>query len=210
MPDEYSDGDIAVPTRLVIFDGGVKVDFAFYPADAVSRGVSAGLPHRVLIEKDGSALRQAAGVLSPRGLDRPSEAEFARVVREFWFEEYHVAKYLARNELWLAKARDWATKELLLKMIGWHERIERGQIDEMADAGRRAEMSEDVWAELDQTFARFEREETWEAGAATMRLFRQLATETAAALGFSYAVDLDSDLSRFILGLRDATRSQTT
>jgi aminoglycoside 6-adenylyltransferase len=208
VPDEYSDGDIAVPTRLVIFDGGVKVDFAFYPAGAVSSGVGAGLPHRVLVEKDGSDRGPAAGAQSPRGFDRPSEAEFARVVREFWFEEYHVAKYLARNELWLAKARDWATKELLLKMIGWHERIVRGRGHEMADAGRRVGMSEDVWAELDRTFARFEREEAWEAAAATMRLFRRLATETAAALGFSYAVDLDGGVSGFILGLRAATRSR--
>jgi len=91
---------------LVLFAGGVKVAFAFYPAGVVSHSVRAGLAHRVLLDKDGAAREPRA---EPVAIGRrpPSAAEFARTAEEFWFEAYRVAKYLARNELWLVKSRDW-------------------------------------------------------------------------------------------------------
>jgi len=52
MPDEYSEAGLSIPTRLVIFEGGVKVDFAFYPVGIASEGVRAGLAHRILLNKD--------------------------------------------------------------------------------------------------------------------------------------------------------------
>lgn len=208
--DEYSDGDIPVPTRLVIFDGGVKVDFAFYPAGIVSSGVGAGLAHQILLDKDPTARKREAKSDPSGELDVPSEAEFARAVEEFWFEAYHVAKYLARNELWLAKSRDWATKEFPLRMIDWHEHITRGRVHDADCAGKHMWVSEDTWEALHQAFAGFEREESWGAALATISLFRRLATEMAATLGFAYPVDVDRNISRFILGLRDASRGNAS
>ena len=60
--------------------------------------------------------------------ERPAESEFRRVVEEFWLEAYHVAKYLARDELWLAKERDWATKRFLATMIGSPEILSRREL----------------------------------------------------------------------------------
>jgi len=209
--DEYPDGDIRVPTRLVIFAGGIKADFAFYPAGVVSNGISAGLAHQVLLDKDGAARTHRARPVSREQSARPREAEFARIVQEFWFEAYHVAKYLARNELWLAKSRDWATKELLLTVIEWHDRTPHGRDDDTKCAGNqmRSWVSEDVWEELQRAFAGFGREESWGALLATAGLFRRLATETAATLGFAYPADVDSNITDFILGLRGASRSRS-
>ncbi len=203
--DEYADGDVSVPTRLVIFEGGVKVDFAFYPAGNLSNGVREGLAHRILLDKDPSTRHGAATSVSSRERHVPSEAEFRGVVEEFWFETYHVATYLARNELWLAKARDWAAKQFLLRMIDWHEQTTRGRVHDAGCAGRHMWVSEDTWAALHHAFAGFEREESWGAALATISLFQRLATDTAATLGFLYPVGVDENISRFILGLRDAS-----
>jgi len=204
--DEYSDGDILVPTRLVLFAEGVKVDFAFYPAGVVSSGTQAGLARRVLLDKDGPAHEPRAKSVPLGRHRRPSEAEFCRAVEEFWFEAYHVAKYLARNELWLAKSRDWATKQFLLKVIEWHERPALAGDYDMYDAGKGMHLwvSDETWAELRRAFAGFDREEGWGALLATMDLFRRLATETAATLGFAYPTGVDRNVSEFIIGLRDA------
>jgi len=202
VPDQYSDGDIQVPTRLVIFDGGVKVDFAFYPAGHVSSGLSAGLPHRILLDKDHASSCRETRPGPPTQPEIPSSESFSRLVEEFWFEAYHVAKYLARNELWLAKSRDWSTKQLLLAMIGWHERIVRGRAPGADFAGERVRVSPDTWELLQQTFGSFARDDAWKAALATMELFRRLATEVAAAAGFTYAADLDRNISEFIRKLR--------
>jgi aminoglycoside 6-adenylyltransferase len=198
VSDEYRDVGVHVSTRLVIFDGGVKVDFAFYPAGPVSR-TTLGLPHRVLVEKD--VVRRA---IPPPGEapDPPAVDAFRRVVDEFWFEAYHVAKYLARGELWLAKSRDWATKQWLAQMIDWHERVAGGRVPHAHAAGTRAAIGDETWQWLRGTFGAFDAEESWQALYATMSLFRRLAVETAAAQGVVYPMDLDARLSGMIVTIR--------
>jgi aminoglycoside 6-adenylyltransferase len=198
--DEYADGDVRVLTRLVIFDGGVKVDFAFYPAGSVSTGIRSGLAHRTLVEKE------AAPAPSPSipQIVRPSEAEFRRVVEEFWFEAWHIAKYLARDELWLAKARDWAAKEFLLTMIAWHEQFARGRAVDPDAVGKREAFETETWRALHASFAGFTRGESWQAAVVTMDLFRRLATETAAALDFTYPSDVDANLSALMASIAES------
>lgn len=199
--DEYSDGELTIPTRLVIFKGGVKVDFAFYPSGAVSDGIRSGLAHRVLLGKDTDDLGVATAASSPARPVAPGQAEFRRVMDEFWFEAYHVAKYLARGELWLAKSRDWATKQLLWRMVEWHEECARGHARETWSEGRSAAVSKDTWEALHGTFSAFAREESWRATLATIGLFERLAADVAAALGFAYPADSDRNMAQWILGL---------
>ncbi len=161
--DAYVDGDVHVATRLVILAPGVKVDFAFYPADASSAGIRSGLPWRTLLDKG------------------PSAEEFRRVIEEFWFEAYHVAKYLARGELQLAKSRDRATKHFLLTMVEWHRRFAHGETPELAESAS----NESGHELLDTT-----------------RTFRRVSTETAAALRYTYPADVDTNLSRLIDDIR--------
>jgi aminoglycoside 6-adenylyltransferase len=206
VPDQYADGDIVVSTRLVIFNCGVKVDFAFYPAGSTSHDVRTGLPHRILVDKDVGARPDKAGYVASERSDPPGESEFLRDVEEFWFEVYHVAKYLVRDELWLAKERDWAAKHFLLNVIGWHGRIVQRRAYHASHAGQRAAVGDDTWAILPQTFCGFEREEGWEALIATTKLFRRLAKDVADAIGCSYPVAVDTNVTRFILELRDRGR----
>lgn len=203
VPDKYLDRDIEVPTRLVIFDGGLKVDFAFYPAGHVSTGVSAGLPHQVLLHRDRGTTSSEPQQLQLRSHPLPNEATFRRVVEEFWFEAYHVGKYLARHELWLAKSRDWATKQCLLTMIGWHEQVVRGRLLEAEWVGQRSCVSPATWEAVYPTFGSFEHADSWRAAFATIKLFRQLAVEVAAATRFTYPADLDGSVGDFIQRLRD-------
>lgn len=199
--DRYFDGPIHVPTRLVIFDEGVKVDFAFYPAGTVSSGLRQGRPHLVLIDKDPSP-----PIAPTHDFDRvnpPTEDEFRRVVEEFWFEAWHVAKYLARGELWLAKMRDWATKQFLLVMIGWNSRFAHGQTIDPDAEGSRDTMDRNTWRALHGTFTAFERDEAWKGATATRNLFRELATQTALSLGYTYPSKTDAQISRLIASIAE-------
>lgn len=200
--DEYVDGDVTIATRLVIFEGGVKVDFAFYPASVVSCGVGAGLAHRILLDKDGGGCSEAMATPPSIQPAPPDEMEFRRIVEEFWFEAYHVAKYLTRDELWLAKSRDWATKRFLWRMIEWHEQIVRGHAPDALSEGRRASVSADTWTTLYGTFSGFGREESWSAMLATTRLFQRLSADVAATLGFADPAETDRNMSQLILSLR--------
>jgi aminoglycoside 6-adenylyltransferase len=55
-----------------------------------------------------------------------------------------------------------------------------------------------VWESLYRTFPHFDSQDSWKALIATTTLFRQLAIETADALGFAYPHEVDSHISQFI------------
>jgi aminoglycoside 6-adenylyltransferase len=208
--DQYVDGSVQVQTRLVIFTEGVKVDFAFYPAETLSSGIQSGLPYRALVSK-GSRDEDAAESTASIAPARPvSDAGFRLTVEEFWFEAYHVAKYLARGELWLAKSRDWAVKQLLWSMIAWHEEFVRGRVCHPMSVGKRACVGEDTWQALHSSFAGFRAEESWDAAFQTIDLFRRLAREVAAVQGFTYPEDIDANVFGWIVSVREAHTLQTS
>ena len=204
------------PTRLVIFAGGQKVDFTFSPVEALAR-IAAARPlddlynrgYRVLLDKDGLT----AGLPPPTGRPAPAapptEASFLALVNEFWFEAYHVPTYLARDELWLAKRRDWALKELLLRMLEWAMRSQYGWDYDTRYLGKdvRQWLDPDLYAALPACFGRLDRRDSWGAYFATAALFHRTAQGTARRLGYPYPDAVAAHILGFATRLRDTSAS---
>lgn len=207
VPDKFARGGEVIPTRLVIFDGGVKVDFAFYGLhvlDELAGSDELDVGYRVLLDKDGATSRLKPPSFSARKHDAPTEAEFVSLCEEFWFEAYHVAKYLKRGDLWAAKFRDWSTKEMLLRMIELSERSRRGWDYDTGHMGKRMKSwaQANTWESLHRAFSRFDAEDGWRGLAATTELFSRLSKETADRLGFAYPDDAGRNITAFISQLR--------
>ena len=212
IPEEFDRDGEAVPTRLVIFDGGVKVDFAFYRLGVLERfdeGDELRGGFEVLVDKEGTT----RNLRSPNGSAfkhrEPTEAEFVHHVSEFWFECYYVAKYLRRGELWLAKTIDGNLKAFLLKAIEWNEQARHGRDYETHYSGKemKAWVSPATWERLHATFAHFDGIDSWESLFATMQLFRDLARETAELLSFSYPENVDRNMSTFVIQINESIKS---
>lgn len=206
VQDKYDWDDEMIPTRLVIFKDGVKVDFSFVGVHKLVEPASGGFDsnYEILVDKDGDADRMPKPALRKQSGVPPGEKDFLRLVNEFWFEAYHVAKYLKREELWLAKSRDWATKELLLKMMEWHAQGKHQWNHDTAYMGKRMKswVEESTWKALHQTFAHFDADDSWNGLLSTIKLFRQLATAVAENLGLGYPVEMDRKISEFILKVK--------
>ncbi len=190
VQDEYDDVGEVGPTRLVIYEGGFKIDFAFYTMRMLPRKKWTETL-QVLLDKDGVTATIQPPTRNNHGT-LPTQQDFTRVAEEFWFEVYHVAKYLKRQELWLAKSRDWAAKILLLRMIEWNEQIRDGSNSQIYEDGRHMKswISPDTWAELDKSFAHFDLVDSWQSLMGMTRLFRDLAIVTAVKLGFDGHIGL--------------------
>lgn len=196
------------PVRLVIFEGGEKVDFAFYPLELLQALVRLPvLPeaydkgYTVLLDKDNVTKSMAKPV--EKEAQKPNGEEFDRVVKEFWFEAYHVAKYLKREDLWSVKFRSNGLHVFLLKMIEWHEEA-RGEWREKLPANgkhMRLWVEEKTWRDLHKVFAHFDLQDSWRALTHTMGIFRELAKETSQMLGYRYPYEVDQKLSGFIADL---------
>jgi len=203
--------DKVFPTRLVIFEGGIKADFTFYTMDVLEAlGHKKSLPdeynrgYLVLLDKESLAasLPKASG--KERPANKPSEQEFLRVIKEFWFEVHHVAKYLKREDLWSAKFRSGSINDhFLLKMIQWHEEARLQWQSRMPPLGKRMHswVDEDTWKALHQIFAHFDSKDSWQALMHTMELFRNIAIATSNKLGYNYPHDLDKHITHIIMQL---------
>ncbi len=194
------------PSRLVIYEGGIKVDFSFLSIDILDEiAQSRSLPddyklgYKVLLDKE----NKTSGMLSPQfevKAIKPSEQEFNEVIKEFWFEVYHVGVYLKRGDLWSVKFRSWAAHCFLLKMIEWHAQAEEGWIYSPPPNGKRMPswVDQALWNDLHGIFAHFDAEDSWKALFHTMELFRRLTSDTAQALSFSSKEELSVNMISFI------------
>lgn len=193
--------------RLVVFEGGRKVDFGFAPVEVLDETIARGTlnevyqrGYRVLLDKDGQASRLPAPSGTAPQRATPSEAQFRAAVAEFWFEAFHIPKLLARNELWVVKMRDWTMKRLLLEMIEWRAVAEHGADHDVWHIGTRMEdwAPSEVWTALHQAFGHFGPADSWRALFATIDVFRNVSRETATLLGYRYPDDIDANVGSYI------------
>ncbi|MBN9485876.1 MAG: aminoglycoside 6-adenylyltransferase [Alphaproteobacteria bacterium] len=187
------------PTRLAIYDNGmdgsVKVDFTLAAPRRLQEMISSRKlnalymrGYRVLLDKDGVTkdLPPPSGDVPRRSL--PAEEEFRRRVEEFWFEAFHIPKYLARGELFLVKQRDWTMKELLLEMMEWHALALSPAPVDVWHLGARLRQWTDpgTWRDLQRTFGHFDADDARRAFEETTTLYSRLAREVARKAGFPY------------------------
>jgi aminoglycoside 6-adenylyltransferase len=212
VPAEITAKGRTFSSRLVIFRNGVKVDFIFYTLDILREFAEAetlpeqyDIGYRILLDKDNITKDMLPPSFQAFLGHKPTEEEFVACVNGFWFEAYHVAKYIKRNDLWLVKFRDWSTKLHLIKMIRWNEgAIHRWTIvTHPLGKDMKSWVSSDTWDALHKTFAHFDVEDSWSALHSMLKLFRRLGTETAKLLGFPYNHNLDRNITNWIEAIRE-------
>jgi len=200
----FVDGNF--PSRLVIYEGGAKVDFLLYDvADLKRRAQWQMLPDvyqrgfKIHLDKDDIATHILPSPFAAPTPKIPSVDEFNFVVREFWFEAFHVAKYLRRGDLWPAKFRDRALQDNLLRLMEWHAQTVRDE-NEIWFQGRflKEWTDAETYATLPTVFAGYDSAASWQALHNMAALFRRLSKEVAQVLGFDYPEKLDENMSRFI------------
>ncbi len=83
----------------------------------------------MVLDKDDLLSRLTGGVpaTTPSSAPPPTQEEFLALCHDFLYHAVWAAKKLRRGELWIAKScADGYMKQLLLGMLEWHARSERG------------------------------------------------------------------------------------
>ncbi len=194
--------------RLVLFHEGYDFDFKLLPVSMLQEFVrEQSLPddyhrgYKVVLDKDGLASRLPRPSYKAIPKKKPSEEEFLYAVNVFWFELFHLVKYLHRNELWCVKVRDACIKRRLLQMIEWHALACHHWDHDTWIVGKymQAWVEPDLWQAFGEIFAHFDKDDSWRAVCALMPLYRRLADETAQQLNYAYPHEMDQAISGFIL-----------
>ncbi len=201
--------------RRVLFEGALDVDFVPLANEAVRRMVLEGWPpevaavfrrgFRLVLDKD-DLLNLIAGVPAETSsfASPPTQEEFLALCHDFLYHAVWAAKKLRRGELWIAKSCvDCYMKQLLLGMLEWHARSERGWDHDTWHGGRFLE----EWADqrtlegLRKAFAHYEEADIRRALLATMGLFRRIGRETAGRSGCAYPEDADQRVRAWVVDL---------
>lgn len=207
-----------VPTRLVQYRGGHRVDFTLSRVDLLHRIVEQdALPdwlaagYRVLLDRDGDAGRlhpapSAAYVPRP-----PTAEEYAAVVNEFWWETLYVGKFVARGELMPARysLEVVLRYDCLIPMLEWYVQIPRAWEQSVGVRGRglRWLLEPEDRAILDDTYAGDTLKSHRSALDTMIELFRKAARAVARDLDFHYPSTMDRETVRLLEGERGRDRA---
>ena len=193
------------PTRLVIYDGGAKVDFTVAGVRRLEEMKDHLDPlyergYCVLLDKNAvtAPLPPASGAAPVHAA--PTQAEYDATVEEFWFEAAHLPRYLAREDLWVVKFRDWTMKTDLLRMLEWHTAARADAPVDVWHVGTRMKdwVDDATWRQLHDTFGHFDEKDAWRALLATCDLFSRISRETAATLGLTYPETLARNVRNYL------------
>ncbi len=193
---------------------GLKIDFTLWPVALFQQIVAAptlldelDAGYRVLLDKDllAATMRPPTAMAYVPAL--PSETAYQTLINDFFSGAPYVAKCLWRDELLPAKwCLDCDMRQPYLRQIlEWRMEIDHGWSLPVGNIGKglKKRLPPDVWAQLEQTFAGASVADNWEALEKTMALFRQVAIEVGAHLGYAYPHDLDRRVNTYVQHIKE-------
>ncbi|ANY65956.1 hypothetical protein BBD42_05385 [Paenibacillus sp. BIHB 4019] len=195
------------PEKLVLFGGGLQVDFLFCPIAELERLAAVGqVPQgfkrgvKLLLDKTGEGDKLIPETAGPDLPPPITEAAFQQVARQYGFACLYVAKQILRGELWVAGERDHDCKQLLLQMMEWHAKAIHGQNYDTWHAGKfiRDWADAEVIADLKQSFGGFDQLASWKALNVSFELFNRLSLETAQVYHYDYPHSLYANIKMWL------------
>lgn len=202
-PTSFEEGWL---TRMAVFKDGFRIDFQLTDQELVKERYVDG--YRVLIDKDRITEALPSPTYEGYRISKPSPDEWEQLVNEFWWDAIYTAKSLARDELFYAKFTfDSVMRfDYLQKLIEWSICIDHGWDTQPNKFGRyfKKYLCENRWEQVEATFAGADSQDNWIAFFNTLDLFRELAKEVAAHLGYPYPDTLDREVTEYIGEIRDA------
>ena len=188
---------------------GLKIDFTLWSVALFQQIVAAPvLPaeldagYRVLLDKDHLTATLRSPTFTAYVPKPPSLATYQTLINDFLSDAPYVAKCLWRDELLPAKwCLDYDMKHIYLRqLLEWRMEIDHDWSVTAGFLGKglKSRLPPDIWAQVEQTFAGALVADNWDALAHTMALFRQVAVEVGAHLGYAYPHDLHQRVTAYV------------
>ncbi len=186
---------------LALYDDGSKLDVAILSIDptATLQEMLDAFPYPVVLRRGVRVLLDKTGASAELRLPKidapqlPTQEAFTALINRMLLDAVKAAKFIRRNDLWRAKQLcDNEMKQLLLTLLEWQASAQQGQRDVWYDGRFLNEWADrDALAALPDTFATYQAADLQRAFLATLDLFRRLAHEAAAQLGYAYPTEVD-------------------
>ena len=192
---------------------GLKIDFSLWPvalfqkivqAPALEAELDAG--YRVLLDKDRLTRELKPPTHQAYIPTRPTNEAYQLLINDFFTDVPYMAKCLLRGELLPAKwCLDYDMKHVHLRpMLEWRMGVEHNWSVPTGSLGKglKKKLPPEIWPRLEDTYAGANMQDNWEALYRTITLFREVAMQVGAGLGYDYPLELDQRVTAFVQRMR--------
>jgi aminoglycoside 6-adenylyltransferase len=191
------------------YSSGLKIDFTLWSVELFQKIVAApALPdeldagYHILLDKDGLTSEMKSPSFKAYVPKPPSLEQYQTHINDFLTDAPYVAKCLWRGELMPFKwALDYDMKHVYLRqMLEWYVGIQYNWSVPVGSLGKglKKVLPADIWERLEQTYVGANVADNWNALTKTMELFRQVASEVGAHLGYVYPNDLHERVAAYV------------
>ena len=197
---------------LMQFMDGNRIDLTLLPIDKITECENDSLSV-LLLDKDGIVKPFAPSSDSGYLPTPPTAKAFADCCNEFWWVSPYVAKGLWREEILYARANlDENVRPQLMDMLNWYVGVHTQWSRSPGKMGKylKQYLDPEHWALLEKTYSDASYDNTWDSLFAMCDLFRIVANDVAAHLGFEYPRGDDERVSTHLQHVRKLPRSATT
>jgi aminoglycoside 6-adenylyltransferase len=200
--------------RVTHYQNYTKIDYAVWPVGLMKKVIKMPeLPdylddgYKVLVDKDNLTKGMKPPTYTAFIPKPPTGKEYREIIDNFFNETAYVAKTLRRDNIFAVKLNlDNGMKiEYLRTMLEWLMEIENGWTLKTGAYGKglKKRIRPQLWAELESTYVGAGKEENWEALFKTIELFRKVATEVGNHLGYTYPIDMDRRVVKYLQNVRN-------
>ncbi|WP_078579357.1 aminoglycoside 6-adenylyltransferase [Salipaludibacillus agaradhaerens] len=191
---------------LMLFTDGNRIDLRIQTAEAMLEEYGEDKLTIPLLDKDAIL----PSIPPPSDLDyhvnKPTEGQYDSCTNNFWWCLQNVAKGIRRDELPYSKLMfEYTTRVALDEMVNWWIGIEN---DFQVSTGKMGKyfkkyLPESYWEMYINTYSDSDYENMWQSVFIACKLFRILSHDVANHFHFSYPVEDDNNMTKYLRHLRD-------
>ncbi|MGP4041865.1 aminoglycoside 6-adenylyltransferase [Gracilibacillus sp. D59] len=191
---------------LMLFTDGNRIDLHVETKENMFEGYRKDKLTMPLLDKDYILPTIPAPTDIDFHVQIPTENEFNSYTNEFWWCLQNVAKGIWRDELPYAKLMfEYTTRESLDKMVNWWIGVKE---DFQVSTGKLGKyykdyLPEPYWTMYKATYSDSDYDNMWESIFVTCELFRTLSQEVAEHFHFTYPVNDDRNMTKYLKHIRD-------
>ena len=185
--------------KMVIYEGGLKVDFGIAPIELI-KDISDLRFYKVLIDKDGLITEEKVNTEENFYSNKPTSKEYQKLINDFFWDINYISKSLRREELYFAKFMFENVYKMIRKLLSWYLGLNQNWEVNIGLEGRYLKLllSTDLWEKVLLTFAGSNVEDNFKAIYASCDLVRELGTYIASQLDFVYPFELDITIIKYL------------
>lgn len=194
--------------KMVQYMDGVKVDFKIYSIEQFLAEVNSpilpedwDIGYEILADKDNLTSNLKPPTYQVSIIKKPSFEEFNKIVDNFWWDVTYIPKCLARGDLFYLKfmVEKIIRVEYFIPMIEWYVASQHHWDITTNKYGRlfKKYLSEQEWAQLEETFSGSDLSENWKACGKMLVIFDQMAIKVAESLKIEYNLNKGKEIMKF-------------